>query len=164
MSSPPSPELQRLFRAQDSSDLAREDTTVAVDEGDVNIRLLALAALAPNLAYCLNEEQEPVHPRMVVRQSPTVRVHRELPTWGDPTSRDERSALSLLAEPEILQEQHRIDRKGVVQHRYVHVSRTKLRHLERSRPGLGSGSDGKIRHLGDVAVPMCLPRPEQVDR
>src|SRR5919202_5234117 len=100
MSSPPSPELQRLFRAQDSSDLAREDTTVAVDEGDVNIRLLALAAVAPDLAHRLDEEQEPVHPRMVVRQSPTVRVYRELPTRADPTPRDERPALPLLADPE----------------------------------------------------------------
>ena len=97
------------------------------------------------LSYCLDEEQEPIHPRVVVGESPSVRVHREFSARRD-LPRDERATLALLAEPEILQEQHRVYRKRVVQHYDIHIFRPDTRHLLGLRPGFG-GARGQVGHL-----------------
>src|SRR5215218_7326381 len=137
--------LQNTLRAQKGRHLAGEDTAVAVGKGDLGVCYLALGALAAKLPYGLDQQEQPVHSRVVVGEAAAVGIDSELPTGRYPAALNKRTCLALLAEPEVFEEQDRVDGECVVEHSHVHV--------------LGSYA----RHLVDVAVPVGLPHPEQID-
>ena len=63
---------------------------------------LSRAAFAAQLAYRLDQEEQPVHARVTIRKPATVGIDREAALGGDTTAADERAAFPLLAEAEIL--------------------------------------------------------------
>ena len=88
--------------------LRAQHAAVAVGEHDV------LAFLA-HLAHRLDQQRQPVHARVAVAQPAAVGVDRQRAARRDAAVRDERAALALGAEPQVLEEQDRRDREGVVE-------------------------------------------------
>src|SRR4051794_17977828 len=99
--------LDRRLVPEDHCRLRGEHAAVAVRDRDVGAGDLALAALAALLAHRLDEQQQAVHPRVAVRQAAAVGIDRQLAARGDATARDERAALALGAEAEVLEEEDR---------------------------------------------------------
>ena len=99
--------LDRRVVAQQHGRLRREHAAVAVRDGDVRVGDLALAALAAQLAHRLDEREQAVHARVAVRQAAAVGVQRGVAARRDAPAGDERAALALRAEAEVLEEEDR---------------------------------------------------------
>ena len=80
-----------------------------VRDRDLGVGDLALAALAPQLAHRLDEQEHPVHAGVRVREPAAVRVHRQRAARAELAVLDERAALALGAEAEVLEVQQRGD-------------------------------------------------------
>src|SRR5215470_9708498 len=99
---------------------------------------------------------------MAVRQAATVGVDWELARGADPPAFDKCPALALLAESQVLQEENRVDREGIVKLNHVYIGRIKLGHLT------GGLSDGQgpghrqVTHIGNAGICYRLAEAEHV--
>src|SRR3979409_1485736 len=96
---------------------------------DLAVFYLTRAALITQLAYRLDQEEQPVHTRMAIRKSATVGIDGKATLGGDTPPADEGAAFALFAEAEILQEQDGVDRERIVELDGVDIRRTELGHL-----------------------------------
>src|SRR5215213_11576050 len=99
---------------------------------------------------------------MVVGEAAAVGVDSKLSTGCYPAALHKGTSLALLAEPEVFEEQDRVDGERVVEHSHVHVLVFYARHRVSLSSGVGGSRRSKVRHLGDVAVPVGFARAEQV--
>jgi hypothetical protein len=72
---------ERTLGAEEGGYLALEYILVSVDEGDVSVLYLAVAAFPAELTYGLDDQEQSVHTRMIVRETAPAGVHGELSSW-----------------------------------------------------------------------------------
>ena len=113
----------------------------------------------------LDDGVQAVHAGVGVRQPAAVGVERETrrPARCGRT-RTNGAALALGAEAEVLEEQDRGDREGVVELRDVDVGRGDARLGEGAARRTGRPPSSSGRHAGDVAVAVRLAGAEHEDR
>src|ERR1043166_7972746 len=95
--------------------LRGEDAAIAMRDRGLGVLHLARAAFAAQLPHGLDQQEQAVHAGMAIREAAAIRVDREFAAGRDAAARDKRAALPLCAEAEVFEEQHRVDRKGVVE-------------------------------------------------
>ncbi len=144
-----------LLVAQQRGGLGGQDAAVAVHERDPRVGLAQL----PDR---LRDQEQAVHPGVAEAEAAAVGVHRQARAArrGAPAL-DVRAALALRAEAEVLQEQDRRDREGVVELEHVDVVRGQAGLLEGPPARLDGGRAGQVGHRRDVAVGMCLAGAEE---
>ena len=109
-------------------------------------------ALAAQLAHRFDDEEHPAHAGMTGRQPAAVGVRRQRPVPAQAPALDERAALALAAEPEVLEREQHGDRERVVQLEHVDVGQRHAGALERQRTGLRGRREVDVGHLADVEV------------
>src|ERR1700721_3888028 len=103
----------------------------------MSIRALPRAAFAAELPDRLDDEEDAEHARMAVGQAAAARVHGQPPARGNRAALDERAALPLLAEAEILEEQQRVNAERVVELEHVDLRGRQTGGFEGARAGAG---------------------------
>src|SRR3954451_5607353 len=95
----------------------------AVDEGDLGVLDLARAAVPPELADRLDQQEDPEHAGVGVGEPAATGVEREVAADGGALAGDEPAALTLGAEAEVLELDEGGVGEGVVELRDVDVGR-----------------------------------------
>ena len=94
---------------------------------------LGRARLAAELADGFDDEEHAAHPRMAGREPAAVGVRRQRAVERESSVLDERAALPLRAEPEVLERDQHGDRERVVELEHVDVVERDAGPLQRER-------------------------------
>ncbi|MNQ75102.1 hypothetical protein D3C85_898820 [compost metagenome] len=86
-------------------------------------------------------------------QAAAIGVHRQPAARRNAAVLHVGPALALFAEPQVFQEQQRVDGEGVVKLRHVHVGHVQAGHGQRALARFGRRRHGQVFHGRDLAVP-----------
>src|SRR3954453_6573719 len=109
--------------SENGSRRAGQVATHAVDEGDFGVLDLARAAVPPELADRLDQQEDPEHAGVGVGEAAATGVEREVAADGGALARDELASFTLGAEAEVLELDEGGVGEGVVELRDVDVGR-----------------------------------------
>src|ERR1700678_1029986 len=107
-----------------------ERSASPVRQSDLAILDLTWTTFAPQLFDRFDDEKHPAHTRMIRREAAAVGVDREIAVVAEASAANESTALTALAEAQVLERRKDGDRKGVVDHRHVDVFMGDARALE----------------------------------
>src|ERR1700757_479683 len=152
-----------LVLAEDRGGVEVEDPAVARHEHVVVLGRLTRAALTARLDHALRQRREPPH--VVGRQLAATGVAGQRTARSELAVGDERAALSLLAEPVVLERHQDRVRVAVVELEHVDVRQLDTRLSEGERPGFGgAGVDGGVALGARRVAGGALPEPPEVHR
>ena len=129
-------------------------------EGELGVRDLALAALAPQLPRRLNDQEDAVRAGVGVGEATACGVHWEVASGGGALASQEIDGFAPAAEPKALQGQQDCIGKGVVDQGQVKVAVGHAGHAEGCGACLPGDERGQAWHLADHAVVVALARAE----
>ena len=135
--------------------MRRQHTARAVGDGDLRAGDLARAALAAQLPHRLDEQEHAVLPGCVYERPPPFVFVGSEPPGPELAVLDERAALALRAEAEVLEVEQRGDREAVVAHQHVDVGRLDAGHA-RTRPDRETAPAVVVRS-GISLIIECVP-------
>ena len=99
---------------------------------------LARAAFAAQLPRRLDQQEQAVHAGVAIGEAAAIGVDRQAAAGRDAAAGDKAAAFALRAEAEILEEEDRVDREGVVELDDIDVLRGRARPSHRPRGPTGN--------------------------